>query len=226
MDILLCTDVAARGIDVKGVHAVINYEMPKDITTYVHRVGRTARAGRMGRAVTLTSESRRLITKQVSRNCVGVVKSRAIPPQIIEQWSRRIEQLEPDILTIFKEESMERKIRSAEKEVTRAHNLVQHKEEIFSRPARTWFQSEKAKKDAKQLSTPQTDNEDHSDLKQAKRSLDGPKRVHKLPRVKRRRLAMLQQQEKMFMQNENDASHGPARTKIRYVSPITTKILL
>ncbi|KAF1779458.1 P-loop containing nucleoside triphosphate hydrolase [Phytophthora cactorum] len=48
--------------------------MPKDITTYVHRVGRTARAGRNGRAVTLTSESRRLVMKQVSRHCQGFVQ--------------------------------------------------------------------------------------------------------------------------------------------------------
>ncbi len=44
-DILVATDVAARGIDVKGVTHVINYDMPKDIEFYTHRIGRTGRAG-------------------------------------------------------------------------------------------------------------------------------------------------------------------------------------
>ena len=49
----MCTDLAARGIDVKGVTAVVNYEMPKP-ETYVHRVGRTARAGCGGMACTVS----------------------------------------------------------------------------------------------------------------------------------------------------------------------------
>lgn len=53
VDVLVCTDVAARGIDVEGVTHVINYQSPEDEKTYLHRIGRTGRAGAKGTAVTL-----------------------------------------------------------------------------------------------------------------------------------------------------------------------------
>nr|WP_231974402.1 DEAD/DEAH box helicase [Pseudonocardia sp. HH130630-07] len=53
VDVLVATDVAARGIDVTGVTHVVNYQCPEDAKTYVHRIGRTGRAGREGVAVTL-----------------------------------------------------------------------------------------------------------------------------------------------------------------------------
>ncbi|WP_251067044.1 DEAD/DEAH box helicase [Streptomyces sp. ISL-36] len=53
VDVLVCTDVAARGIDVDGVTHVINYQSPEDEKTYLHRIGRTGRAGAKGIAVTL-----------------------------------------------------------------------------------------------------------------------------------------------------------------------------
>jgi ATP-dependent RNA helicase DeaD len=52
IDVLIATDVAARGIDVEDVDLVINYDVPQDVEYYVHRIGRTARAGRSGRAIT------------------------------------------------------------------------------------------------------------------------------------------------------------------------------
>ncbi|WP_231626859.1 DEAD/DEAH box helicase [Streptomyces apocyni] len=53
VDVLVCTDVAARGIDVEGVTHVINYQSPEDEKTYLHRIGRTGRAGASGKAITL-----------------------------------------------------------------------------------------------------------------------------------------------------------------------------
>nr|WP_243876145.1 DEAD/DEAH box helicase [Streptomyces sp. 846.5] len=53
VDVLVCTDVAARGIDVEGVTHVMNYQCPEDEKTYLHRIGRTGRAGASGTAVTL-----------------------------------------------------------------------------------------------------------------------------------------------------------------------------
>ncbi len=54
--VLICTDVAARGLDIKGVEKVYNYDIPRDPKDYIHRIGRTARAGAEGLAVNLLSE--------------------------------------------------------------------------------------------------------------------------------------------------------------------------
>ena len=56
-EVLICTDVAARGIDIFNVAMVINYHMPKDIVDYTHRIGRTGRAGKSGQAVTLIDDA-------------------------------------------------------------------------------------------------------------------------------------------------------------------------
>ena len=53
LKVLVCTDVAARGIDVRGVSHVVNYTCPEDDKTYIHRIGRTGRAGATGTAITL-----------------------------------------------------------------------------------------------------------------------------------------------------------------------------
>jgi len=57
IELLVATDVAARGIDVPKVGHIINYDVPQDPLTYFHRIGRTARAGRAGKAISLVSNS-------------------------------------------------------------------------------------------------------------------------------------------------------------------------
>lgn len=54
--VLVCTDVAARGLDIKGVTHIYNYDIPKESKQYIHRIGRTARAGKEGKAINLLSE--------------------------------------------------------------------------------------------------------------------------------------------------------------------------
>jgi ATP-independent RNA helicase DbpA len=72
--VLVATDVAARGLDVKSLPAVINYELPRDAQTYVHRIGRTGRAGESGLALSIVtkSEQARLndIEKYLAEPCV------------------------------------------------------------------------------------------------------------------------------------------------------------
>jgi len=65
--VLIATDIAARGIDVKGISLVVNYDLPEEPESYVHRIGRTARAGRDGMAVAFCDDSERNLLRQVER---------------------------------------------------------------------------------------------------------------------------------------------------------------
>jgi superfamily II DNA/RNA helicase len=56
LHVLVGTDVAARGLDIPEVSHVVNYDIPEEAESYVHRIGRTARAGRTGHAITFVSE--------------------------------------------------------------------------------------------------------------------------------------------------------------------------
>jgi ATP-dependent RNA helicase RhlE len=65
--VLVATDIAARGIDVDGVSHVFNYELPETPEAYVHRIGRTARAGASGRAFSLCENSERPLLRQIEK---------------------------------------------------------------------------------------------------------------------------------------------------------------
>jgi ATP-dependent RNA helicase DeaD len=78
-EILVATDVAARGIDVDDVEAVFNYDVPQDDEYYVHRIGRTGRAGREGRAFTLVIGRELYKLKDIMRYCKTKIKAQPIP---------------------------------------------------------------------------------------------------------------------------------------------------
>lgn len=79
LDFLVATDVAARGIDVEDVTHVINYDMPQDIESYVHRIGRTGRAKREGIAYTLVTPREYLTLKQIEKVTKSKIKRKDIP---------------------------------------------------------------------------------------------------------------------------------------------------
>ncbi len=73
--ILVCTDIAARGLDIPGISHVYNYDIPKESKQYIHRIGRTARAGEEGKAINLLSEKDHDNFRRISRDYhVDVVK--------------------------------------------------------------------------------------------------------------------------------------------------------
>lgn len=78
-DILVATDVAARGIDVDNVEAVFNYDLPQDDEYYVHRIGRTGRAGRTGRSFTFIVGKEVYKLKDIQRYCKTKIKAQPIP---------------------------------------------------------------------------------------------------------------------------------------------------
>lgn len=79
LQILIATDVAARGIDVDDVEAVFNYDLPQDIEYYVHRIGRTGRAGREGRSFTFVSNREMYRLRDIEKSCKTTIQERKVP---------------------------------------------------------------------------------------------------------------------------------------------------
>lgn len=73
--ILVATDVAARGLDVEGITHVFNYDIPHDVGTYIHRIGRTGRAGEEGVAITLVENKDRERLARIERGIKGAIKT-------------------------------------------------------------------------------------------------------------------------------------------------------
>ncbi|HEX5791757.1 MAG TPA: DEAD/DEAH box helicase, partial [Rheinheimera sp.] len=90
LDIIVATDVAARGLDVERISLVVNYDIPYDSEAYVHRIGRTGRAGREGKAILFVSPRERRLLRTIEHATKQPIEKMSLPSgQIIEQ--RRIE---------------------------------------------------------------------------------------------------------------------------------------
>ena len=77
--ILVATDILSRGIDIKGIELVINYEVPNDAEDYVHRIGRTARADRTGEAITFINENQIKSFMNIEKLIENKVEKRPLP---------------------------------------------------------------------------------------------------------------------------------------------------
>ena len=99
---LVATDIAARGIDVDDVSHVINFELPNVPEDYVHRIGRTARAGAMGTAVAFCSDEERPYLRSIEKLTKLAVPVMPIPISVRDAHQRRVREAGggPEHLTV------------------------------------------------------------------------------------------------------------------------------
>jgi ATP-dependent RNA helicase DeaD len=96
IDILVATDVAARGLDVQRISHVINYDLPTDLESYTHRIGRTGRAGRSGKAILFVKPRERRLLRDIERATSSRLEQLEVPnneevnKSRIERFKRRI----------------------------------------------------------------------------------------------------------------------------------------
>jgi ATP-dependent RNA helicase DeaD len=79
LDILVATDVAARGLDVERISHVVNYDLPTDLEAYVHRIGRTGRAGRKGDAISFVTPRERYLLKAIEKHTKATPAEMRLP---------------------------------------------------------------------------------------------------------------------------------------------------
>lgn len=148
MKFMFCTDVAARGIDIDDVQLIINQEFPTSVTTYIHRVGRTARAGRRGYACTFVADSRKKLLKKLimsNTNRRGVMRSRTLNHEFVLWMHRRIANMQNEIRPLLKLETKERDLRLMAIKLQKAENMYKHRKEIQMKDEKTWITKDEDK---------------------------------------------------------------------------------
>jgi ATP-dependent RNA helicase DeaD len=105
LDILVATDVAARGLDVERLSLVVNYDIPTDTESYVHRIGRTGRAGRKGKAILFAAPRERRLLKAIERATRQPITMMDLP-SIDEVTQTRINNFEKQIVEVCEKEDL------------------------------------------------------------------------------------------------------------------------
>ncbi len=100
LDILVATDVAARGLDVERISHVVNYDVPTDTESYVHRIGRTGRAGRSGEAILFIAPRERHLLRAIERATRQPIEEMSLPSAdaVNEQRVNRFKQRVTEVL--------------------------------------------------------------------------------------------------------------------------------
>jgi len=106
VEIVVATDVAARGLDVENISSVVNYDMPSDTESYVHRIGRTGRAGREGKAVLFVTPRQQRMMRDIEQYTKQKIEPMKLPTKA-DVASRRMELFKERILNTLIEQELD-----------------------------------------------------------------------------------------------------------------------
>ena len=106
LDIVVATDVAARGLDVQRISHVINYDIPHDVEAYIHRIGRTGRAGREGKAILFVAPREKRMLSSIERATRQPIKAMALPSRK-DITNKRIDAFKEQISLTLESEELE-----------------------------------------------------------------------------------------------------------------------
>ncbi|CDR97316.1 DEAD/DEAH box helicase domain containing protein, putative [Babesia bigemina] len=158
VNFLMASELASRGLDIPGVRAVINVHVPTDVVRFVHRVGRTARMGESGTAITFYVESERSAVKSMMKRVAaegsGLEKQKIkLSTAALNNYKRKIEELEDKIKEVLMGEQVEKEMRRCENVIK--HGSEQGKEGNLREAAtqrvsekRMWFRTKREKRAA------------------------------------------------------------------------------
>lgn len=154
VDFLLATDIAGRGIDIEKVKCVINFQMPLVGDRYIHRIGRTARKGYLGQAITICDDKDRLVLKKLLKKekievNLNVIK---ISNDEVKKVFKELLKIKEEMQELLENEKVEYELSCAERDIDKTMNIKKYEAEIKNRPKKRWFESKKEKnKRAKEM---------------------------------------------------------------------------
>lgn len=147
IDYLLATDVVGRGIDVEKVKCVINFQMPLHEDRYIHRIGRTARKGNMGHAITICNDNDRSIFKKLLKAQKFELHPLVIANDEIKQVYSDLKSKQSSFNHELEEDAIDKELQLAEMQVDKAINKEKNLDEIKNRPKKQWYQTKTQKQE-------------------------------------------------------------------------------